>query len=188
MFFKRRNKHRKVSIKLDFNMLGNAIDYLKNFKYNGGKDYYVGGNIPSFVSSYDVLGHQVFKIDENIEIKVVQFGLLYNYDSLRDENKRMFYNVLKIVIAINKIDVIEFNLEEKQSNRWTVNKINKKFEMSQDIDRVINTWCYKQLKQKQINENRLKELQEYEQKQKELEHQQVQEKLNEIYKQYRKRG
>ena len=57
--------------------------------------------------------------------------------------------------------------------------------MSQDIDRVINTWCYKQLKQKETEENRLKELQEYEEEQKRLEHQQVQEKLNEIYKQYK---
>ena len=188
MFFKKRNKFRKVSKKLDFNMLGNAVDYLRDFGYCNPEYYNNGLGNYLFCSKYNPLGHQIFKIDENIEIKVLQFGYLQDFDPLRDENKTLFHNVLKIAIAINKKDVIEFNLEEKQSNRWSVNKINKKFEMSQDIDRVINTWCYKQLKQKQINENRLKELQEYEQKQKELEHQQVQEKLNEIYKQYRKRG
>lgn len=177
MFFKKRNKFKKAPIKLDFNMLGNTINYLKIFEY---RDYYC--------SAYNSLGYQKFKIDKNIEIKIVQYGYMQDYDPLRDENKTMFYNFLRIVIVINKVDVVEFDLEEKQSNRWSVSKINKKFEMSQDIDRVINTWCYKQLKQKETEENRLKELQEYEEEQKKLEHQQVQEKLNEIYKQYRKRG
>lgn len=177
MFFKKRNKFKKAPIKLDFNMLGNTINYLKIFEY---RDYYC--------SAYNSLGYQKFKIDKNIGIKIVQYGYMQDHDPLRDENKTMFYNFLRIVIVINNIDVIEFNLEEKQPNRWSVSKINKKFEMSQDIDRVINTWCYKQLKQKETEENRLKELQEYEEEQKRLEHQQVQEKLNEIYKQYRKRS
>lgn len=177
MFFKKRNKFKKAPIKLDFNMLGNTIDYLKIFEY---RDYYC--------SAYNSLGYQKFKIDKNIEIKIVQYGYMQDHDPLRDENKTMFYNFLRIVIVINNIDVIEFNLEEKQPNRWTVNKINKKFKLSHDIDRVINTWCYKQLKQKEIEENKDKELQKYEEEQKRLEHQQVQEKLNEIYKQYRKRG
>lgn len=164
MFFKKRNKFKKAPIKLDFNMLGNTINYLKIFEY---RDYYC--------SAYNSLGYQKFKIDKNIEIKIVQYGYMQDYDPLRDENKTMFYNFLRIVIVINKVDVVEFDLEEKQSNRWSVSKINKKFEMSQDIDRVINTWCYKQLKQKETEENRLKELQEYEEEQKKLEHQQVQE-------------
>lgn len=174
MFLKKRNKFKKAPIKLDFNMLGNTIDYLKIFEY---RDYYC--------SAYNSLGYQKFKIDKNIEIKIVQYGYMQDHDPLRDENKTMFYNFLRIVIVINNIDVIEFNLEEKQPNRWTVNEINKKFKLSHDIDRVINTWCYKQLKQKEIEENKDKELQKYEEELKRLEHQQVQEKLNEIYKQYK---
>ena len=187
MFFKKRNEFRKISMRLNYNMLGNTIDYLRDFKYNEGLEYYIG-TIPYFVSSYNALGHQIFKIDENIEIKVAQFGIVYDHDPLRDENKKLFYNFLRIIIAINKVDVIEFDLEEKQSNRWTVKNVNKKFKMSQDIDKVINTWCYKQLKQKEAEENKIKELYENEEKQKALEHQKVQDKLNEIYKQYRKRG
>lgn len=178
MFFKKRNKFRKAPIKLDFNMLGNTIDYLKNFEYRGSKDYY-------YCSAYNSLGWQKFKIDKNIEIKIVRYGYMQDHDPLRDENKTLFYNFLRIFIVINNIDVIAFNLEEKQPNRWTVNEINKKFNLSHDIDRVINTWCYKQLKQKEIEENKDKELQKYEEELKRLEHQQVQEKLNEIYKQYK---
>lgn len=187
MFFKKRNKYREPLMKLNYDMLGKTIDYLKNFEYRDFKNRYEI-NILYYYSPYNSLGHQTFKIDENIEIKIVRYGYIQDYDPLRDENKTLFYNFLRIVIVINKVDVVEFDLEEKQSNRWSVSKINKKFEMSQDIDRVINTWCYKQLKQKETEENRLKELQEYEEEQKRLEHQQVQEKLNEIYKQYRKRG
>lgn len=169
-------------------MLGNAVDYLRDFGYCNPEYYNNGLGNYLFCSKYNPLGHQTFKIDENIEIKVLQFGYLQDFDPLRDENKTFFHNVLKIAITINNINVIEFELKEKQPARWGLDKINKKFKMPHDIDRVINTWCYKQLKQKETEENRIKEKQEYEQKQKELEYQQVQEKLNEIYKQYRKRG
>lgn len=145
MFLKKRNKFKKAPIKLDFNMLGNTIDYLKIFEY---RDYYC--------SAYNSLGYQKFKIDKNIEIKIVQYGYMQDHDPLRDENKTMFYNFLRIVIVINNIDVIEFNLEEKQPNRWTVNEINKKFKLSHDIDRVINTWCYKQLKKKKLKKIKIK--------------------------------
>ena len=40
MFFKKRNKYREPLMKLNYDMLGKTIDYLKNFEYRDFKNRY----------------------------------------------------------------------------------------------------------------------------------------------------